>query len=53
VLGKNIVPAAEEWPASEFHIDVSGWPEMSEYTVHQTIGPTSYYWGYLAARGSQ
>jgi len=53
VLGKNMVPASDEWPASEFHVDVSAWPEMSEYTVHQSIGPTGYYWGYLAARRAQ
>ena len=52
VLGKNIAPPGDEWPAGEFHIDVSGWPEMSEYTVHQSIGPTGYYWGYLAAHGA-
>ena len=50
VLGSSLVPGVDAWPASEFHIDVSAWPEMSEYTVHQSIGPTAYYWGYLAAR---
>lgn len=51
VVGPCMTPPGEEWPASEFHIDVSGWPEMSEYTVHQSLGPTGYCWGYLAARG--
>ncbi|WP_231615394.1 glycoside hydrolase family 9 protein [Novipirellula artificiosorum] len=53
VLGKNLVPPAENWPASEFHIDTAGWPEMSEYTVHQSIGPTGYYFAYLAARSGR
>jgi len=50
ILGPALHPKADDWPAAEFHIDVSGWPEMSEYTVHQSLGPTGCYWGYLAAR---
>ncbi|MBM3501407.1 MAG: hypothetical protein FJX74_22360, partial [Armatimonadetes bacterium] len=50
VVGPSMAPPADQWPAAEFHVDVSGWPEMSEYTVHQSIGPTGYHWGYLAAR---
>jgi hypothetical protein len=53
VLGPNMTPPADDWPASELHIDVSGRPEMSEYTVHQSIGPSGYYWGYLAARAAK
>ena len=51
ITGPSIVPANDEWPAAEYHVDVSAWPEMSEYTIHQSIGPTGYHWGYLAARG--
>jgi endoglucanase len=50
IAGPTMVPSADDWPASEFHLDVSAWPEMSEYTVHQSLGPTAYHWGYLAAR---
>ena len=31
-------------------MDLGNWPPTNEYTVHQTLGPTSFYWGYLAAR---
>ncbi len=49
-LGPTMVPNSRTWPASEFYIDIYGWPAMNEYTVQQTFGPTSYHWGYLAAR---
>jgi endoglucanase len=52
IVGPSMTPPADRWPAAEFHVDVSGWPEMSEYTVHQSIGPTGYHWGYLAARAA-
>jgi endoglucanase len=39
------------WPTAEAYIDLGTWPAMNEYTVHQTFSPTSYTWGYLAARG--
>jgi endoglucanase len=51
-LQNNIVPDVSQWPAAEAYIDLGNWVEMNEYTVHQTIGPTAYYWGYLAARSS-
>jgi len=53
ILGPAMAPKADDWPAAEFHVDVSAWPEMSEYTVHQSIGPTGCYWGYLAARAAK
>lgn len=43
-------PPSRTWPAAEWHVDYFRWPAMSEYTVHQTIRPTAYYWGYLASR---
>jgi hypothetical protein len=50
-LGPNtMVPGSRTWPASEFYTDIYAWPPMNEYTVQQTLGPTSYHWGYLAAR---
>ncbi|MBM3471693.1 MAG: hypothetical protein FJX75_00290 [Armatimonadetes bacterium] len=52
IVGPSMAPPADQWPAAEFHVDVSGWPEMSEYTVHQSLGPTGYHWGYLAARAA-
>jgi len=29
------------------------WPMINEFTIEQTMGPTSYWWAYLAARGSK
>lgn len=44
----SMVPNSRTWPAAESHVNLFGWPSMSEYTVHQTMGPTAYYWGYIA-----
>jgi endoglucanase len=49
-LQGNLFPDVDQWPPAETYIDVGNWVEMNEYTVHQTIGPSSFYWGYLAAR---
>ena len=49
-LKNNLVPDVADWPAAESYTDIGNWVEMNEYTVTQTIGPTAYYWGYLAAR---
>lgn len=49
ILGPYLHPAAKHWPASEFYVDSGNWPEMNEYTVHQSIGPTAYYWACLYA----
>ena len=48
-LEGNLVPDVADWPPAESYVDVGNWVEMNEYTVHQTVGPTVYYWGYLAA----
>ena len=50
LTGKTMTPPARTWPASEAYIDLFIWPEMNEYTVHQSIGPSAYVRGYLAAR---
>ncbi len=49
-LSKQMTPDSRSWPLYESYIDVGFWPAQNEYTVHQTMGPTSYTWGYLAAR---
>jgi endoglucanase len=51
IAGKFCYPEAKEWPVIETYWDVFWHPFMSEYTLHQTIGPNAYVWGYLAARG--
>jgi endoglucanase len=50
-IGKTMVPDSYSWPATEFYVDFYLWPMMNEFTIHQNLGPTSYYWGYLMARG--
>lgn len=52
-LGPHMVPSAQEWPATESYVDMYSWGAVNEYTIHQTFGPTSYAWGYLAARFSR
>ncbi len=44
---------SREWPTAEAYADLAIWPEMTEYTVNQTISPTGFVWGYLAARGKE
>jgi endoglucanase len=46
----RLYPALKEWPSTEAFYDVFNIAPMNEYTVHQTMLPTSFVWGYLAAR---
>ena len=46
----KMVPAARTWPAHESYWDIYVVPSSNEYTIHQTMIPTAYYWGFLAAR---
>lgn len=48
--GKHCYPEAEKWPVLENYWDVFWHPLMCEFTIHQTIAPNSFTWGYLAAR---
>lgn len=49
LIGPHLHPGPDRWPAAEFYLDLGNWPEMNEYTIHQSIGPTAYYWAYLHA----
>lgn len=42
-------PTPWEWPTAEAYFDSYYYVPVTEYTVHQSIGPTAYAWGYLAA----
>jgi len=53
VAGKYCYPDVRTWPVMESYWDVFWYPLMSEFTVHQTIVPNAFVWGYLAARGYQ
>ena len=50
IPGVNVTPPIREWPLTEAYWDIYSWPEVCEFTVVQTMGPTAYVWGYLAAR---
>jgi endoglucanase len=51
LAGKYCYPAVKTWPVMESYWDVFWYPLMSEFTVHQSIVPNAFVWGYLAARG--
>ncbi|RMF92286.1 MAG: hypothetical protein D6741_15080, partial [Planctomycetota bacterium] len=50
ITGKHMLPKQDQWPLLEMFCDVYHWPMVDEFTVHQTMGPALYVWGYLAAR---
>ncbi|MCC5848801.1 MAG: glycoside hydrolase family 9 protein [Verrucomicrobia bacterium] len=52
-LTDSVVPPSRTWPTAESYFDIFLWPAQSEYTIHQTIGPTAYHWGYLAGRAAR
>jgi endoglucanase len=45
-----MVPPSRTWPAHESYWDIYTVPSSNEFTIHQTIIPTAFYWGFLAAR---
>jgi endoglucanase len=47
---ESLHPNIESWPSVETHFDVFLMPITTEFTIMETIGPTTYTWGYLAAR---
>ncbi|MGA3095076.1 MAG: glycoside hydrolase family 9 protein [Bryobacteraceae bacterium] len=49
-LQTECTPPVLQWPAMEAYFDVYQWAEQNEFTVNQTMGPSSYVWGYLGAR---
>ena len=50
MLADTMTPPSRTWPSPESYVDLFMWPMMNEFTIKQTMGPTSYTWGYLAAR---
>jgi len=47
---QKMVPGSRTWPAAESYWDIWVVPSTNEFTIHQTIIPTAFYWGFLAAR---
>jgi endoglucanase len=46
-------PDPSQWPTTEAYFDVYLFPAVTEYTLHETIAPTAYTWGYFAAQQAQ
>lgn len=44
-----IYPDYYSWPVMENSHGFYLWPVQNEYTIHQTFGPVSFFYGYLAA----
>ncbi len=53
MFAQETSPTPWEWPTSESYFDSYYYVPVTEFTVHQSIGPTAYAWGYLAASDSQ
>jgi endoglucanase len=47
---QKMVPPSRTWPTHESYWDTYVVPSTNEFTIHQTIIPTAFYWGFLAAR---
>lgn len=47
---KEIYPPYAQWPTTESFLDIYSFEPLTEFTVHSTIAPNAYVWGYLAAR---
>ena len=50
LLAPHMYPALDTWPSAEAFADVFWNAILCEFTIHDTIGPNAFYWGYLAAR---
>jgi endoglucanase len=48
-FANEMSPTPWQWPTSEAYFDSYYYVPVSEFTVHQSIGPTAYSWGYIAA----
>lgn len=52
LLGQATFPPPKTWPVAEAFFDVYLIPALNEYTLHETIAPSAYTWGYLAGRAA-
>ena len=46
---RKMTPDYFEWPVLESYVDMWNWVSQNEYTPQQTMVPTAYVWGFLAA----
>ena len=49
-IAPQVYPKISNWPATEAYFDMYLFPASTEFTVHQTMAPLTYAWGYFAAR---
>ena len=49
MFAKEMTPSPWQWPTAEAYFDFYYYVPATEFTVHQSIGPTAYSWGYIAA----
>ncbi|MCG9884013.1 MAG: glycoside hydrolase family 9 protein [Cyanobacteria bacterium] len=52
LLAQATFPPPKTWPVAEAFFDVYFIPAINEYTLHETIAPSAYTWGYLAGRAA-
>ena len=52
LLAPHLMPAPSAWPTTEAYFDLYHFPAVSEFTIQQTIAPTQYTLGYLAAQAN-
>ncbi len=49
LFAESVSPWPSLWPTTEGYFDVSRYVPATEFTIYQTLAPTAYAWGYLAA----
>ena len=49
-IAPQVYPSIHKWPATEAYFDMYLFPASTEFTIHQTMAPLAYAWGYFAAR---
>ncbi len=50
LLGPYCYPDLQTWPSVETYMDIFWNALLCEFTIHDSIAPNLYCWGYLAAR---
>ncbi len=50
LMAPALYPTVDRWPTLSAYFDIFLFPETTEFTVMQTLGPTAYVFGYLAVR---
>jgi len=51
-IASQVYPDVYGWPATEAYFDMYLFPAIAEFTIHETMAPLAYAWGYFAARNT-